>query len=99
MNIRSALHTLKPGANWTLKTDSYDDLLWLDDKQSKPTKLEVETKLAELEQEFLVSEIKRQRALEYPDFRDYLDGIVKGNAQQVEKYIADCLAVKAKYPK
>ena len=99
MNIRSALHTLKPGANWSLETDKYEDLLWLDDKQSKPSKLEVETKLAELEQEFLASEIKRKRALEYPDFRDYLDGIVKGDAQQVQKYIDDCLAVKAKHPK
>lgn len=30
---------------------------------------------------------------------DYLDGIVKGDQTQVDKYIADCLAVKAKYPK
>jgi len=30
---------------------------------------------------------------------DYLDGIVKGDTDQVDKYIADCLAVKAKYPK
>jgi hypothetical protein len=30
---------------------------------------------------------------------DYLDGIVKGDAVQVSKYIADCLAVKALYPK
>ena len=63
MNIRAAIHTLKSGAHWTLETDNYDDLVWLDDKQSKPTKLEVEIKLADLEQEFLVSEIKRKRAL------------------------------------
>ncbi len=30
---------------------------------------------------------------------DYLDGIVKGDDTQVQKYIDDCLAVKAKYPK
>jgi hypothetical protein len=59
----------------------------------------VETKLAELEQEFLVSEIKRQRSLEYPDFREYLDGIVKGDQEQIQDYINKCLAVKAKYPK
>jgi hypothetical protein len=28
-----------------------------------------------------------------------LDGIVKGDTAQVDKYIADCLAVKDKYPK
>ena len=35
----------------------------------------------------------------YPPVTDYLDGIVKGDTAQVDKYIADCLAVKAKYPK
>lgn len=40
-----------------------------------------------------------KRAAEYPDFRDYLDGIVKGDAGQVQTYIDNCLAVKAKYPK
>lgn len=39
----------------------------------------------------------RQEA--YPPFTDYLDGIVKGDQAQVQKYIDDCLAVKAKYPK
>ena len=42
-------------------------------------------------------EEKRKR--EYPDYRDYLDAIVKGDDAQKQKYIDDCLAVKAKYPK
>ena len=44
-------------------------------------------------------EYKYKRALEYPDFKDYLDGIVKGDQAQIDKYIADCQAVKTKYPK
>jgi hypothetical protein len=43
--------------------------------------------------------VKANRANEYPDFKEYLDGIVKGDQAQINKYIADCLAVKAKYPK
>ena len=42
---------------------------------------------------------KYQRVAEYPPHADYLDGIVKGDNVQVQKYIDDCLAVKAKYPK
>jgi inhibitor of KinA sporulation pathway (predicted exonuclease) len=42
---------------------------------------------------------KYQRAAEYPPLTDYLDGIVKGDQSQIDKYIADCQAVKAKYPK
>jgi hypothetical protein len=40
-----------------------------------------------------------KRAAEYPPMTDYLDGIAKGDQAQIDKYIADCLAVKTKYPK
>jgi hypothetical protein len=40
-----------------------------------------------------------KRASEYPNITDYIDGVVKGDQAQIDKYIADCLAVKAKYPK
>ena len=42
---------------------------------------------------------KEKRAAEYPDFRDYLDGIVKGDNAQVQAYIDACNAIKNKYPK
>jgi len=41
----------------------------------------------------------QKRAAEYPDFKDYLDGVVKGDQAQIDDYIAKCLEVKAKYPK
>jgi len=40
-----------------------------------------------------------KRQAEYPPFTDYLDGIAKGDQAQIAKYIADCQAVKTKYPK
>jgi hypothetical protein len=45
------------------------------------------------------SAYKAQRAAEYPPITDYLDGVVKGDQAQIDKYIQDCLAIKAKYPK
>ena len=39
------------------------------------------------------------RAAAYPDYRDYLDGIVKGDLVQQQAYIDACLAVKELYPK
>lgn len=41
----------------------------------------------------------QKRAAEYPPITDYIDGIVKGDEEQVQAYIDACLAVKAKYPK
>jgi hypothetical protein len=46
-----------------------------------------------------LSRVLDARANEYPPMADYLDGVVKGDQAQIDKYIADCLAVKAKYPK
>ena len=40
-----------------------------------------------------------KRQAEYPPITDYLDGVVKGDQAHIAKYIADCQAVKAKYPK
>jgi len=65
----------------------------------KPTLAQLnafETQANEIERLNLV---KANRANEYPDFKEYLDGIVKGDNAQIQKYINDCLAVKAKYPK
>ena len=40
-----------------------------------------------------------KRQAEYPSIIDYIDGVVKSDQAQINKYIADCQAVKAKYPK
>jgi hypothetical protein len=40
-----------------------------------------------------------KRQAEYPNVIDYIDGVVKGDQAQINKYIAECQAVKAKYPK
>ena len=42
---------------------------------------------------------KEKRKSEYPPVEDYLDGIVKNDQDQVQRYIDACNAVKAKYPK
>lgn len=47
----------------------------------------------------ILQRILELRGNEYPPMSDYLDGVVKGDQAQIDKYVADCLAVKAKYPK
>lgn len=39
------------------------------------------------------------RAAQYPPITDYLDGVVKGDQAQIDRYIAECLAVKERFPK
>ena len=42
---------------------------------------------------------RQLREREYPDIREYLDAVVKNDADQLKAYVDKCLAVKAKYPK
>ena len=65
----------------------------------KPTIAQLDAYEAQANEVEKLNQVKANRAKEYPDFREYLDGIVKGDNVQVQKYINDCLAVKAKYPK
>lgn len=104
MHISSAIISIRPGAQWSLNGDTYDGLQWLEKPvweggQKKPTKAEVEAEVARLQKQWEDTEYQRLRAKEYPDFKEYLDGLVKGDAAQMQEYIDACLAVKAKYPK
>jgi hypothetical protein len=60
-------------------------------------KVEIDMALVDVWQDPEAYIAKRQR--EYPPITDYIDGVVKGDQAQIDKYIADCLATKAKYPK
>ena len=104
MNITKALVSLRPGAQWSLDGEDYDGLQWLEKPvweggQKKPTQAEVEAEVARLQKEWENTEYQRLRAKEYPDVKEYLDGLVKGDTEQMQAYIDACLAVKAKYPK
>jgi hypothetical protein len=65
----------------------------------KPTMAQLDAFEAQATEVERLNLVKANRAKEYPDFKEYLDGIVKGDDAQIQKYINDCLAVKAKYPK
>jgi hypothetical protein len=104
MNVSQALLKLRPGAQWSLNGDDYEGLQWLEPPvweggQKKPTREEVESEIELIKKRFEDTEYQRLREKEYPDFKQYLDGIVKGDQEQIQAYIDKCLAVKAKYPK
>jgi len=79
----------------------YPNVVWIDetlgphDKDGNKVEIDMSAVNAWVDPE--AYKAKRQR--EYPPFTDYLDGIAKGDQAQINKYIADCQAVKTKYPK
>ena len=64
-----------------------------------PSEFEVVFEDMSLDPAWRLAEIQANRAREYPPAQDYLDAVVKNDQVQIAKYIADCQAVKAKYPK
>jgi len=80
---------------------SYDGttLIWHEYKEPPVTDAELNAELQRLITEYDSNNYQRLRAPEYPPITEYIDGVVKGDQAQIDKYIADCLAVKAKYPK
>jgi hypothetical protein len=95
--ISEAIKKINPNACCVVKNDDIDNIEWIN---TQPISKElILAEVAKLEEEYNANQYQRDRGKEYPDFKDYLDGIVKGDQAQIDKYIADCLAVKAKYPK
>jgi hypothetical protein len=100
ITLSEAMTSLRPGYPWVIRGDDiYDNLEWNGDQQDKPTREECDQEIARLQAKWDSEIYKKRRKLEYPDIQEYLDGVVKGDQAQIDKYIADCLAVKAKYPK
>jgi hypothetical protein len=97
-DIAKAIKAIDPNAQVSVNADDINQITWHNGTTPIPAN-EIIAKQQELIAEYESKQYKRDRSKEYPDFKDYLDGIVKGDQAQIDKYIADCLAVKAKYPK
>ena len=99
MNIRAgdAILSLQPNAKFAMEDSKVT--FWEDVNIPQPTDSEIQAEITRLQAEYDSKQYQRDRAEAYPPVTDYLDGIVKGDTAQVDKYIADCLAVKDKYPK
>jgi hypothetical protein len=97
--IADAILLINPKARFVVSGENYDGIEWLSENLEKPTIEEINAKIEELDAIEKSMEYKKLRAAAYPDFRDYLDGIVKGDQEQIDEYIKACNKVKFDYPK
>jgi hypothetical protein len=83
----------------------HPDLFWVEGPESiEDGKTEAEyvydnKEIKKLNLQKKLTEYKELRKNEYPDIIEYIDGVVKGDQQQIQNYINKCLEVKKKYPK
>jgi len=99
--IIEAIKAINPDAKVTVaETGNVDtaEITWLEGT-TEISKADIQTKMNELQSEYDAQDYARKRKAAYPNIYDYIDGIVKSDQAQIDKYIADCQAVKDKYPK
>ena len=84
---------------WAFELDGSQDHLITSDMVSI-TKEEADVIISQKQlSDFNALSYVEKRIAEYPPITDYLDGLVKGDTEQMQAYIDACLAVKVKYQK
>lgn len=96
--IAKALTSLRPGAQWVLRGDSYEGLEWLDQEQTKPTEAEITAETARLQAEWTATQYQRDRAPLYPSLGDQLDALFHAGVFPADM-AAKIQAVKDQFPK
>jgi len=98
ITISKAIKSINLNAEFSMEENDIDRITWLNDT-TPISKEDILAKQTELQAEYDAQDYARKRQAEYPDIYDYIDGIVKNDQTQIDKYIADCQAVKDKYSK
>jgi len=97
IDICSALHSLRPGSQWSVHGQSYDGLVWDDSNElPPPTEEEVNQEIERLQQEWENNQYQRDRASAYPSIQDQLDTLYHQGYDGWKLVINE---VKNKYPK
>lgn len=99
MNISKALIALRPNATWEMEGEDYNNLVWKDESQTKPTLEEVTAKVAELDAEYASTQYQRNRASEYKTIAEQLDMLYWDKVNNTNLWQEHINAVKTKYPK
>ena len=98
IEVTDAILAINPNASVRVLGNDLDRIDWYNETPVI-SKSDLQAKMTELQAEYDAQDYARKRKSEYPDIYDYMDGIVKNDQTQIDKYIADAQAVKSKYPK
>jgi hypothetical protein len=97
--ISTVLSILRPGSSWVICGEElYENIIWQDEFQLKPTEEEINQKIEELKIQNERTKYQKQRALEYPSIGDQLDSLFHAGVFP-EDMAEKIQEVKDKYPK
>ena len=91
-----ALQSLRPTAKWSVSSGVVS---WLDDSQTEPTTVEINTEIARLEAEHNAQEYARNRATAYASTGDQLDMQYWDSVNDTTTWKDHVASVKTQFPK
>lgn len=101
--IIEAIHNLRPMSKWHITGYSYEDLMWDDETQEKPSEQEILDEINRIIQQRKNDEYKTMRLNEYPNIGDQLDAFwhaMNNNIiEKIEPFYSQIKSIKDKYPK
>ena len=98
VNVAQAILALEPTAQFAVTEEDLDQIDWLSDNVTQPSKEDIQAKLNELQAIEDAKQYQRDRKSEYPSIEDCVHALLDGgdtltNLQALRQ------AVKDKYPK
>ena len=98
VNVAQAILALEPTAQFAVIEEDLDQIDWLSDDVTQPSKSDIQAKLDELQAIEDAKQYQRDRKLEYPSIEDCVHALLDGGDTLTDLQ-ALRQAVKNKYPK
>ena len=98
VNVADAILALEPTAQFSVTSEDLDQIVWLSDDVTQPSKEDIQDKLDELQAVEDAKQYQRDRLKEYPSLQDCIHALLDGGDTLTDLQAAR-QAVKDKYPK
>ena len=98
VNVAQAILALEPTALFAVVEEDLDQIVWLSDDVTQPSKEDIQDKLDELQAVEDAKQYQRDRLTEYPSLQDCIHALLDGGDTLTDLQAAR-QAVKDKYPK
>jgi len=98
VNVAQAILALEPTALFAVVEEDLDQIIWLSDDVTQPSKADIQAKLDELQAIEDNKQYQRDRLAEYPSLQDCIHALLDGGDTLTDLQAAR-QAVKDKYPK
>ena len=101
-DIAKSIKAINPNAEFSVNAEDYNQITWLNGT-TPISKIDIETKQAELQTAYDNNAYARKRAIEYPSTKDFMEAYTEkeigGNSTKWDAYVTKYNKVRTDNPK